>query len=1405
MNKYYNFLILLVLIVALPVNNVKVYAINQGGNTIYTDYKGNQNAQDTGKGTLDNPYNLLNTALQNAKDGDTIIILNEAFLNDVPSSGSAPLIIDKDLTIKGEGDQRRKLEVRMGGIILGANFKLEDVDLQFTNKVRDHIFANGHELILDNVVFSAREIDIFGGTAYVKNSASQVQGYGLDLKTRKTADTGDKSQITITAEASLNKFGKIYAGSLDGESSTPVEITLTTQNNSYFRPIQGISLVGADAADPGNMIDPTEPLPPAENPAYTVNSEVTLNLDGYYPTKGIDGQYSDTVNVNIISRSVYGTSINKLININSLKVENNVSIYGDLTFKNNDRKIILSTANKDTLLNLNDATNKNIIIDSFEGGGKIRLPLDGSLEITGQVTGNTGVYLGGMADNSGNIYDTDKAYIKAQNSANDSFELIGNGNTNPTYKLVRQSNGEWKIQDGSQPPVVVLPSFNDASIKDNTLTINLDKNLTQNFGDSDKSDFVVLVDSSEVGISNISGDTSNKTITLTLGRSVYADEKVNVEYTGSKVTPFNNSVTNNSKPKPPSQELPSFSNANVRDNTLTINLNKNLTQSFGDSDKPDFVVLVDSSKVGISNVSGDTSNKIITLTLDRNVYADEKVNVKYTGNKVTSFNNSVTNNSTSNKPTPPVPPVQDPKPVLESGSFDNNTVTLNFNKTLDGIDILANEFFITLNNDGSKKINVTSLNTNGTTLKLSLAEQLNYGDTIRLTYNGKNLDVTNVELKNTILMSYKKIFIDKNQKNIIKILLEDNLKGSLDISDFTVTKNGVDTINIKGLNLTDNTIELTLAENLLPSNTYTVSYVGNEFNKFMNVDVENNIKTIITGGSIDDSYVITLKIDEALKENITNINDFNVFKNIAPLSIKSVKGNIGKNSIQVTLNSNNQIYKGDNITLSYIGTQLEEISNLKIQNNITKEPIQQKAKIKDIYTNRGYVDNNIIVKLDTKLDSALSKDYVQIKSKTRKDYVIKNVETLGDTLNITLENNINYKDNISLIITANNLVQDNNLTDIKNNTFNLGGFDVTEDGNIILSDGRIFEPINKNKAPELIGNYNIRLSDGGIITDDSYNITLKDTVELTNTNSIKVGTDKVLQNNTITFTDGNKIIANKGNILLDSNSLTLENGGLLEFKDGTTKTLDSNKKLYLDDLNKDEDSKNNSQSNINYNSGGGAVIGSSNNTSNKENTNINTESNTEEKTNINTPNTTIIDNINHWSNSSIVKLVDANIIDNEMINDEFIKLLDTNINRGEFTKLIYNLLKENYHLDLQVSNKSFSDLTNTDTETTNAILSLVSSNILSGYTDGTFKPNSSITREEMAVILDRTLNLINLDSTNSYTINDLDSTSVWSKASIEKLSSLGIIRGDNKGNFLPKSNLTYAQSYSAVCQLLNQN
>lgn len=1409
MNKYYKFLFLLALIILLPKNNIKAYAINQSGKTIYTDYKGNQSAQDTGDGTLSNPYNLLNTALKNANAGDTIIILNEAYLNDVANSGSAPLIIDKDLTIKGQGDQRKKLHTRMGGIILGANFKLENIELEFSNKVRDHIFANGHELTLDNVVLSnlSREIDIFGGTAYVQGSTTPQPGYGLDLTSLKTADTGSKSKITINASENLNKFGKIYAGSLNGKSTTPVEITLKTSRSSYFDKIKGISLVGADQAPTGGIIDTTEPPTPAENQAYTVNSEVTLNLDGYYPTKtGIDGQYTDTVNVNVIA-GTYSTNINKLTNINSLKVENEVVLAskGELTFKGNDRKIILS--NEKTTLDLKEVKDKNIIIDSFDGGGKIRLPLDGSLEIKNGVTGNTGVYLGGWGTNSDYIANKDKTYIKAQNSVDNSFELIGNVNNNPTYKLVRQSNGEWKIQDGSKPPVVVLPSFNDASIRDNTLTINLDKNLTQNFGDSDKSDFIVLVDGSEVGISNVSGNTSNKSITLTLGRSVYADEKVNVEYKGSKVKQFNSKVNNNSinnKPTVPPQELPSFSNANVRDNTLTINLNKNLTQNFGDSDKSDFVVLVDSSKVGISNVIGGTSNKTITLTLDRNVYADEKVNVKYTGNKLTPFNNAVTNNSTSNKPTPPLPP-QDPKPVLQSGSFDSNIVTLNFDKSLNSINILEGDFSIILNNDTSKIISVTNVNINNNTLNLTLSEQLSYGDTIKLRYSGTNLDISNINLKNTILMSHTKIFIDKNDKKKIKIVLEDNLKESLEIKDFTVTKNGIDKINIKELRLTDNIIELILVEGATSNNTYTLSYTGDKFKSFIYENVEHNIKTIITSGSIGEDYVITLKTDEALKENMTNINDFSVFKNLTKLDIKNVKGTKGKSIIKITLNSNNQIYKDDIIKLSYTGTQLEEISNLRIENNITKDPIKQKAQIVDIYTNSGYVDNNITVKLDTKIDNNLSKDYVKIKSKTRKDYSIKNIETLGDTLNITLEDNINYKDNISLIIIDNSLVQGSDLTDIKNNTFDLGGFDLTEDGNIILSDSRIFEPTNKDKAPELIGNYNIRLSDGGIITDDSYNITLKDTVELTNTNSIKVGTDKVLQDNTITFTDGNKIIANKGNILLDSNSLTLENGGLLEFKDGTKKTLDSNKKLYLDNLKKDEDNKNNSQSDTNYNSGGGAVIGSSNNTSNKENANTNTKSNTEEKINTNIPNTIIIDNINHWSNNSIVKLVDANIIDNDIINDEFINLLDTNINRGEFSELIYNLLKENYHLDLEVSNKSFSDLTDTDTETTNAILSLVSSNILSGYTDGTFKPNSSITREEMAVILDRTLNLINLDNTNSYIINDLDNTSAWSKASIEKLSSLGIIRGDNNGNFLPKSNLTYAQSYSAVCQLLNQN
>ena len=71
---------------------------------------------------------------------------------------------------------------------LGGDVTLENVDLNFENKVHDAIFANGHTLTLKNVLRAngSREVDLFGGQLYEKSG----QPYAADKK-------GSKSEILI--------------------------------------------------------------------------------------------------------------------------------------------------------------------------------------------------------------------------------------------------------------------------------------------------------------------------------------------------------------------------------------------------------------------------------------------------------------------------------------------------------------------------------------------------------------------------------------------------------------------------------------------------------------------------------------------------------------------------------------------------------------------------------------------------------------------------------------------------------------------------------------------------------------------------------------------------------------------------------------------------------------------------------------------------------------------------------------------------------------------------------------------------------------------------------------------------------------------------------------------------------
>ena len=89
------------------------------------------------------------------------------------------------------------------------------------------------------------------------------------------------------------------------------------------------------------------------------------------------------------------------------------------------------------------------------------------------------------------------------------------------------------------------------------------------------------------------------------------------------------------------------------------------------------------------------------------------------------------------------------------------------------------------------------------------------------------------------------------------------------------------------------------------------------------------------------------------------------------------------------------------------------------------------------------------------------------------------------------------------------------------------------------------------------------------------------------------------------------------------------------------------------------------------------------------------------------------------------------------------------------------------------------------------------SSLVSGYPDGTFRPNAKITRSEMAVLLTRFIGKMGYavipdpDAVKSFP--DVPANA-WYAADLETLRSSGLLKGDAKGNFAPSATATRAEA-----------
>ena len=89
--------------------------------------------------------------------------------------------------------------------------------------------------------------------------------------------------------------------------------------------------------------------------------------------------------------------------------------------------------------------------------------------------------------------------------------------------------------------------------------------------------------------------------------------------------------------------------------------------------------------------------------------------------------------------------------------------------------------------------------------------------------------------------------------------------------------------------------------------------------------------------------------------------------------------------------------------------------------------------------------------------------------------------------------------------------------------------------------------------------------------------------------------------------------------------------------------------------------------------------------------------------------------------------------------------------------------------------------------------------LINGYDDG-FKPDENVSRQDMAVIIARSLEYKNVSLSGEMAFDDESFISDYAKESVSKLGANGIITGDNNA-IRPLDSLTRAEAATIICRV----
>lgn len=139
------------------------------------------------------------------------------------------------------------------------------------------------------------------------------------------------------------------------------------------------------------------------------------------------------------------------------------------------------------------------------------------------------------------------------------------------------------------------------------------------------------------------------------------------------------------------------------------------------------------------------------------------------------------------------------------------------------------------------------------------------------------------------------------------------------------------------------------------------------------------------------------------------------------------------------------------------------------------------------------------------------------------------------------------------------------------------------------------------------------------------------------------------------------------------------------------------------------------------------------------------------------------------------------------------------VTRAEFTVMLAGALK----LEGNGSALTFTDHDQIGGWAKQAVAQAVQAGIVVGFSDGSFRPNTQITRVEMAVMVARALQLeLNANALPGFA--DDEAIPQWAKGAVEAIRKLGIVDGRGGNRFVPNETASRAEATVMLLRLLDR-